>query len=102
MGRNAKKVEVEGEEHVEGSEEQLAEESNSEEQPTETMAEIPQEDQAPPADPVAPRQFRIVAGPHTISHAGMPAPLSIGKVVSDHVADIDALRKQGVVFEEVK
>jgi hypothetical protein len=47
------------------------------------------------------RQWRVVGGPAMITYRNSRMPLKIGRVMSEASCDVDLLRRQGVMFEEV-
>lgn len=49
-----------------------------------------------------PKRYRIVGGPKNIHDNGTFMPLRVGREVSDHVVNVEGLRKQGVVLEEIE
>ena len=47
------------------------------------------------------RKFRVVRGPEMVMYAGSKTRLHVGRIMGEVSCDLDLLRRQGVVFEEV-
>jgi len=51
---------------------------------------------------VEPKRYRVVGGPPSVMYGGGSVRMVLGKIVTDASTDVDLLRRQGVVLEELK